>query len=145
MSKKDLAALIKKNGIKSSIESEFGGTSPRTKAGNPRKVRNMERSCGEESLLPERLSLQSSGICEVVFTVYRRYLADYSRANSEKAYIDCLVELGFIPDDSEKEIRLIDGGQHKVKTNAEERVEIELRFPSVDLDKLWGPWNGVRR
>jgi hypothetical protein len=86
---------------------------------------------------PKKLQIRCREKIRVCVTFYRRRLADYSRAISEKALVDCLTKSGLLAGDSEKEIWLVDGGQKKVETNEEERTELEIDYPSVDLDNLW--------
>jgi hypothetical protein len=111
------------------------------KAGGAGTVHDMESSLGYGSLYEEKLQVGYSGIPEVVITFYRRRLADYgesnSRAISEKALIDSLVYAGLIEGDSGEEIRLVDGGQKKVESNEEERTEITVFYPEIDLDNIW--------
>lgn len=90
-----------------------------------------------ESLQAKRVSLNYTGKVRVSVAFYRRRLADYSRANSEKAAVDCLVYAGLIRGDSEAEIWLEDLGQFKVETDEEERIELTISYPDVDLDNLW--------
>lgn len=99
----------------------------------------MESDSSDESVCPEKLQINYSGKVRVRVTFYRRRLADYSRAISEKALVDCLQYAGLVGGDSEEEIWLEDGGQKKVESNEEERTEIELFYPEVDLDNLWKP------
>jgi hypothetical protein len=98
---------------------------------------HLESAAGDESLRAKAVSLNYSGKPTVRLKFFRRRLADYSRAISEKALVDGLVYASLIRDDSEKEIRLIDEGQEKVGTEAEERTEIAIEYPEVDFDNLW--------
>jgi hypothetical protein len=97
----------------------------------------LERDSGDELEGPEKLQVGCSGKVRVRIKFYRHRLADYSRAISEKALVDCLQYAGLISGDSEKEIWLIDDGQIKVGSKAEERVELTLEYPEVDYDNLW--------
>lgn len=133
----ELSNILKRKGY--GIQSEIGKKGIGSEISGAGEVRDVEPSRGYESLREEAVALNYSGICVVRIKFYRRRLADYSRANCEKYLIDSLTYAGLIRDDSEKEIRLIDEGQVKVETVQEERVEITLEYPEVDLDNLWVP------
>jgi hypothetical protein len=100
---------------------------------------DLEPDSGDESLCAKKLQIGYSGKVRVRIKFYRRRLADYSRAISEKALVDCLQYAGLIQGDSEKEIWLEDGGQEKVGTDEEERTEIILEYEGVNLDDPWIP------
>jgi len=125
--------------IPKGVKHAFGKGSNGGKAGGEGEDSHMEPTSGHESLLAEAVSLNYTGRCIVRIKFYRRRLADYSRAISEKAQIDALVYGGALRDDSEKEIQLIDEGQFKVETNEEERTEIAIEYPEVDFDNLFVP------
>jgi hypothetical protein len=143
MTEQDLQNVLKKPGY--GITSSLGkGIQPTlkekplgAKAGDSGKGSHLESGGGYESLRAEAVQVGYSGKCIVRIKFYRRRLADYSRANCEKYLIDSLTYAGLIRDDSETEIRLEDEGQFKVESNAEERVEIILEYPEVDLNNLW--------
>jgi hypothetical protein len=119
------------------IASSLGPRSIASTIGSVGKVRDLEPGGGYESLRAQAVALDYSGKCEVRIKFFRKRLADYSRANCEKYIIDSLTYAGLIRDDSEKEILLVDEGQIKVDTDAEERVEINLIYPSVNFDTVW--------
>ncbi len=126
------------------ISSPFKGPAVRERAVNspfdgPGKVDDLESTARAASLRSEAVSLNYSGKCRVSLKFYRRRLADYSRAISEKAILDAIVSSGAIRDDSEAEIQLIDLGQVKVATEAEERTEVTLEYLEVDFDNLFIP------
>lgn len=100
-------------------------------------LNNVESDSGDEQVGSEGIQIRSSGKVQIRIKFYRRRLADYSRAISEKALIDCLQYAGLICGDSEKEIRLIDEGQEKVNSKEEERTEITIEYPEVDFDNLY--------
>lgn len=135
----ELAQVIKRQGY--GIVSSGGGIAREAGIGaalkRARKIGDVEPTPELESLRAEKLSLNYSGKVRVRLKFYRRRLADYSRAISEKALVDCLQYAGLVSGDSEKEIWLIDEGQHKVEKDSEERTEIILEYESVDLDNLW--------
>lgn len=132
--------LTKKGyGLNYSIGGGIGKGSIASSLGDSGEDEDVEPASGDASLRSEALSLNYSGRCIVRIKFYRRRLADYSRAISEKAIIDALVYGGALRDDSEKEICLIDEGQVKVETDAEERTEINLEYTEVDLDNLFVP------
>jgi hypothetical protein len=83
------------------------------------------------------LQVNYTGKVRVSLKFYRYRLADYSRAISEKALIDCLQYAGLIRGDSEKEIWLEDLGQEKVDQKSLERTELTLEYQDVDFDNLW--------
>jgi hypothetical protein len=120
-------------GIKSSLGKGSAGRKDRDSG----EVNDLERDSGDELEGPEKLQVGCSGKVRVRIKFYRHRLADYSRAISEKALVDCLQYAGLISGDSEKEIWLIDDGQIKVGSKAEERVELTLEYPEVDYDNLW--------
>jgi len=130
---------VKKLTIRGScgIESQIGGRKISSKIGDSGAKHNLEPAAGDESVLPARLQIKSAGKVRVRVRFYRRRLADYSRAISEKAVIDCLQYAGLITGDSEKEIWLEDEGQFQVDSKEDERTEIVLEYPEVDLDNLW--------
>ena len=117
-------------GIKSAIGS---------KVGDKGETSDVESASILESLRSERVQVNYSGKVRVRLKFFRRRLADYSRANSEKAAIDCLAYAGLISGDSETEIWLEDEGQFKVETNEEERIELTLEYEAVNTDELWVP------
>jgi hypothetical protein len=127
--------LARKPGVK--IVSSIGKSSVTSQVGRAGKVCDVEPDSGYESLRAQAMAVNYAGKCVVRIKFYRRRLADYSRANCEKYIIDSLTYAGLIRDDSEKEIWLVDEGQEKVETDAEERVEVTLEYSEVDLDNLW--------
>lgn len=133
--------LSKKHyGVSSSIGGgigKVGAASITSKISSSGPSGNVEPSCGHEPLRAQAVALNYSGIVTVRIKFFRKRLADYSRANCEKYIIDSLTYAGLIRDDSSKEIRLIDEGQEKVGTDAEERVELILEYDEVDLGNLW--------
>jgi hypothetical protein len=139
MTNEHLQAILSKPGY--GIVSTIGKSSIKSQIVGSREIDNLESDSGDESLRSEKLQINYSGKVRVRITFYRRRLADYgegcSRAVSEKAIIDCLVYAGLIEGDSGEEIWLEDGGQKKVKTDEEERTELEIFYPEVDLDNLW--------
>jgi hypothetical protein len=137
MQQNELDTIIAKRGY--GIVSEIGKGSINSSFGSKGKVRDVEQRSGYESLRAQAVALNYSGKCEIRIKFFRKRLADYSRANCEKYIIDSLVYAGLIRDDSEKEIWLIDEGQEKVKTDAEERVVVTINYPEVTLDPLWVP------
>lgn len=133
----ELQSILKRKGY--GIHSEVGKKGIASEISGAGPSGNVEPSGGYESLRQEAVALNYSGKCTVRIKFFRKRLADYSRANCEKYLIDSAVYGGIIRDDSEKEIRLIDEGQVKVDTEAEERVEINFEYEEVDLDNLWVP------
>lgn len=137
-----LNEILKKPGY--GISTSIGGGKIRasaisSKIGRSGESRDLEPGCGYESLRAQAVAINYTGKCEVRIKFFRKRLADYSRANCEKYIIDSLTYAGIIRDDSETEIRLIDEGQEKVSTDAEERVELKLTYNEVDMDNLWVP------
>lgn len=139
MNEKDLKAVLKKPGysLKSSFGSELGKGSFGSQVSRKGPSSHVESVAILESLRAEKLSLNYSGKPRVIIRFYRRRLADSSRSCSEKAYVDGLQYAGLIIGDSSEEIRLIDGGQHKVETKEEERFEVDIEYDEVDFDNLW--------
>lgn len=127
--------IIAKKGY--GIASEIGKRSLGSEVNRPRKDSDVESGGGYESLRAQAVALNYAGKCIVRIKFFRKRLADYSRANCEKYIIDSAVYAGLIRDDSEKEIRLIDEGQVKVDSDAEERVELSFEYEEVDFDNLW--------
>lgn len=136
MTDDDLNKILARPGykIQSGIQSSLGKGSLGAKARSERENEDLESTFGDESLRAKAVSLNYSGKCKVRLKFYRRRLADYSRAISEKAMVDALVYAGLIRDDSEKEIWLEDEGQEKVESNEEERTEIVLEYSEFDFD-----------
>jgi len=135
-SQSELARIINKQhyGItselgKRSVSSSFGKGANGSKAGDTGAVNDLEPIAGNEQVGAEVLQIKCAGKVRVRIKFYRRRLADYSRAISEKAIIDALQYAGAIRGDSEKEIWLIDEGQEKVESKDLERTEITLEYP----------------
>ena len=137
MKQKELERIISRTGygVKSNLKARKSTLNP--KASNPRSVNDVESVIVDELEGPEVLQIKCSGKIRVRIKFYRHRLADYSRAISEKALIDSLQYSGLIRGDSEKEIWLIDEGQEKVEKKEDERTEIVLEYPELDLDDLW--------
>ncbi len=110
-----------------------------TKVGSPGQSSDVEPSDRLQSLRSQAVAINYSGIVTIRIKFFRKRLADYSRANCEKYIIDSLTYAGIVRDDSSTEIRLIDEGQEKVATDAEERVELSIEYDEVDMDNLWVP------
>ncbi len=146
MNSDQLNEILKKPGYgivgtipKSSIRSTIGpGTNGDSYRG-ARSEHDLESDISDESLGAKKLQINYSGKVRVRVTFYRRRLADYSRAISEKALVDCLQYGGIIQGDSEEEIWLEDGGQKKVESDQEEKTVLELFYQDVDFDNLWVP------
>ena len=119
--------------------SEIGSWKARVEDNDSGQEQDLESTSGHESFLAQCLQIGTTEKVRVRLRFYRRRLADYSRAISEKADVDCLTQSGLIEDDQEACIQLIDEGQVKVESNEEERVEIVLEYDDVDLDNLWVP------
>ncbi len=143
-SESELAKIISKQhyGIaselgKRSVSSSFGKRPNGAKTGDSGSLNDVEPVAGDEQVGAEVLQIKCAGKVRVRIKFYRRRLADYSRAISEKAIIDALQYAGAIRGDSEKEIWLIDEGQEKVESKELERTEITLEYPEVDFDDLW--------
>lgn len=130
-----LASILAKGKV--GISSALGKRTISSCLGGSGQVNDVEPTVGDELEGPKKLQIRCSGKVVVRIKFYRRRLADYSRAISEKALIDALYFAGAISGDSEKEIRLIDEGQWKVETNEEERTELVLEYPEVDYDNLF--------
>lgn len=119
--------------------SEIGAWKANREDRDSGSLKDLESTSSYESLLAQCLSVGTREKIRVCLRFYRRRLADYSRAISEKADIDCLTKSGLIEDDSSEEILLEDKGQTKVDSKEEERVEITLEYEDVDLDNPWVP------
>lgn len=134
-----LNEILKKPGygISTSISKSLREGAISSKIGSSRKIDNLEPDSSNEQVGSKRIQIKCSQKVLVRIKFYRRRLADYSRAISEKALIDCLQTSGLISGDSEKEIRLIDEGQEKVESVNEERTEITLEYPEIDFDDMW--------
>jgi hypothetical protein len=140
LTEEDLNKIVSKKGygvISSSIKSSLGQRAISSEIDRQRQEHDLEPNPSDESLGSKKLQIGCSGKVHVFIKFYRRRLADYSRAISEKAIVDCLQYAGIISGDSEKEIWLEDGGQEKVESNEEERTELTISYPEVDLDNLW--------
>jgi len=139
ITKGELANILSRKGygLKSELKSEIGKRSVSSEISHSGSVNNVERTAKVELEGAKRLQIGCSGKVTVRLKFYRHRLADYSRAISEKALIDALQYAGAICGDSEKEIRLIDEGQHKVESKEEERTELVLEYPEVDYDNLF--------
>lgn len=131
----DLKRTIRK--AKFGIASSIGKGSNGIKTGCTGTVHDVEPAASDELEGPKGLQVNYTGKVRVRIKFYRHRLADYSRAISEKALIDCLQYAGLIRGDSEKEIWLEDEGQVKVDNKADERTEITLEYLDVDFDNFW--------
>ncbi len=142
MNEKDLQKIVKRKGYGvaasgAGIKGTLRAWASLSKDSGSGEEHDLEPDSRHEQMGAKKLQISYTGEVQVRITFYRRRLADYSRAISEKALVDCLRHVGFIRDDKEGEIRLEDGGQHKVGSDEEERTEIELSYPEVDFDNLW--------
>ena len=140
MTQKDVKRIISKPGYAvagRSIQSSFGQSAIESQIKRSRQEHDLESDSGDASLQAEKLQVNYSGKPEIRITFYRHRLADHSRAVSEKALVDSLQYAGLIKGDSEEEIRLTDVVQKKIGTDEEERTEVEIIYPEVDLDNLW--------
>lgn len=144
MTNDDLQRILSKPGYgisspftKRAIPSAFKPKLIDSEANGEGKDGNVESTSLLESLQAKRVSFNYTGKVRISVAFYRRRLADYSRAISEKALVDCFVYAGLITGDSEREIWLHDLGQFKVETDEEERTEFTLEYSDVDLDEPW--------
>ena len=135
MNEKNLSYIVGRKGY--GITSSLGKGSIVSEISGAGKIDDLESDSLHASMGAKRLQIRCREKIRVGITFYRRRLADYSRAISEKAIIDCLTKSGLISNDSEKEIWLEDKGQYKVETDEEERTELTISYPEVDLDNLW--------
>lgn len=119
------------------VSGSFGKSSSDVENRYTGQIDNVEPNPSHEQVGAKGLQIKCAGKVRVRVKFYRRRLADYSRAISEKAFIDALQYSGAIRGDSEKEIWLIDEGQVKVDSDKEERTEITIEYPEVDLNDLW--------
>lgn len=77
-----------------------------------------------------------SGRFLIRIKVYRKIATDFDN-QFIKWELDCLRYCGIIPDDRQQDIRLEMCEQEKVKTDGEERIEIEVFAPnSVEAQRL---------
>lgn len=136
MNESDLRTILARKGygIKSTIKSSIGERSVASSLDRAREDKNLESTPGDESLRSKATSYNYAGIVKVRLKFFRKRLADYSRAISEKALVDGLVYAGIILGDSSKEILLEDEGQVKVDKDSEERTEINIEYPEFDFD-----------
>lgn len=139
MSEDDLNKILARPGYKleSTLKSQIGTRTVESEIKRTRQEHDLESASGDESLHSEKLQINYSGKPEIRITFYRHRLADHSRAISEKALVDSLQYAGLIGGDSENEIRLTDVIQKKIGKDEEERTEITIDYPEVDLDNLW--------
>lgn len=141
MTNDDLQNILKRKGygIQSGLKSSLGKGAVASSLGGSGKIDDVEHATCNAPLRSEAVSFNYAGKCRISIRFYRRRLADYSRAISEKAMLDSLVYASLIRDDSEAEIQLCDLGQVKVESDAEERTEIDLEYLEVDFDNPWIP------
>lgn len=149
MKEQELNGILKKNkhlGIASGFKPAFKAGFPKRSSSNQNNPDgawgDMESDLGDGQVGEGKIQVKYSGIAEVTVTFYRLRLADSSRNLSEKAELDGLVYAGLLAGDSEKHVRLIDGGQHKVHSKEEERTEITILYPDFDPDDMHEevPW-----
>lgn len=132
---KDFAKLVSRVGY--GVEPAFKKRATNVETRNTGEINDLELSARTKLEDAERLQIGVSGKVLVRIRFYRHRLADYSRAISEKAWIDSAVYAGLLAGDSENEICLIDEGQFKVDKKTDERIEITFDYPEVDFDNLW--------
>jgi hypothetical protein len=132
---RELDKLVSRVGY--GVSSVIGKGSAGRKDRGSRSIDDVEPNPADELEGPEKVQVGCSGKVRVSIKFYRYRLADYSRAISEKALIDCLQYAGLISGDSEEEIWLEDLGQAKVGSKAEERTELVLEYGGVNYDNPW--------
>lgn len=138
ISQDQLDKILKKPGygIQSSIgkglQSSLGQGSVKSEVSDKGSLSNVERSAGHESLLQEGATLSYTGRCSISVKVYRRRLTD-PLGDCHKYHIDSLRYAGLIRDDTDAEVSVTEEPHEKVKTEAEERVEITLNYEKVYL------------
>lgn len=131
----ELTKLVKR--LKYGVPNAFGKGAFKANNNSSGAEHNLE-SITESSFQGEKgLQINYTGKVLVSIVFYRYRLADYDRAISEKALLDCAIYSGLIRDDSLSEIRFGSCCQKKVGSKAEERTEITLEYPEVDFDNLW--------
>lgn len=142
MTEQELSKIVKKKnyGIISSfkspaIKSSLTKQKAYAKAGGQGEVSDLERGVGPKSVRPEDLAIPYSGQCIVRIKVYRRRLTDPG-SDCWKYHLDTLRYLGLLADDNDAAIRLEEAPHEKVESNEEERVELEIEYPGIDLDDL---------
>ncbi len=128
-----IESSIGKQGIKSTL----GPSTITSTISGAGALDDLESDSLSQSLGSKKLQVNYSGKPEIRITFYRHRLADHSRAISEKALVDGLQYAGIIKGDSQEEIRLTYVEQEKIGTDEEERTEIDIIYPEVDLDNLW--------
>lgn len=134
---KEFAKLASRQGY--GVEPAFKKRATNVETRNTGDRAYVESIVGKKLEDSAQVQIGVAGTVRVRVTFYRTRLADYSRAISEKVWVDCAVYAGLIANDSEREICYEDGGQHKVATKSEERIEMEFFYPEVDYDNLWIP------
>jgi hypothetical protein len=142
MTESDLNKVLKKKnyGVQSAfakptVKSGFAAQKALVKAGGQGAVSDLERSTGLKSVRPEDLAIPYSGQCIVRIKVYRRRLTDPG-SDCWKYHLDTLRDLGLLADDNDAAIRLEEAPHVKVESNEEERVELEIEYPNIDLEDL---------
>ena len=131
----ELAHVLSRKGI--GIASYFGKRPIGNKDSGSGSIHDVERAAETRLEAPKRLQIRCAGKVNVRIKFFRYKLADYSRAISEKALLDACQYAGILRGDSEREIFLIDEGQHKVDSKDQERTELIFEFPEVDFDNFW--------
>lgn len=134
-SKSELEHVLSRQGI--GIASAFGKRSVGFTPDNSRSINDLESNSRVELEGAKKLQIKCAGKIVVRIKFYRHRLADYSRAISEKSLVDSLCYCGALRGDTEKDILLIDEGQHKVQTKEEERTEVTIEYPEVDYHNLF--------
>jgi hypothetical protein len=142
MTESDLKKVLKKKnyGVQSafakpSVKSGFASQKALVKAGGEGSLSNVERGVGLKSVRPEDLAIPYSGQCIVRIKVYRRRLTDPG-SDCWKYHLDTLRYLGLLADDNDAAIRIEEAPHVKVESNEEERVELEIEYPSIDINDL---------
>lgn len=142
MTEQELAKVTKKKGygiissFKSpAIKSSLTKQKAINKGGGEGEVSDLERATGPKSVRPKDLAIPYSGQCIVRIKVYRRRLTDPG-SDATKYHLDALRYLGFLADDNDAAIRLEEAPHEKVESNEEERVELEIEYPGIDLEDI---------
>ena len=142
MTEQELTKIVKRPGygIKSAFKSKtiksiFDKQKAYAKAGSQGEMSDLERSLGPKSVRPEELAIPYSGQCIVRIKVYRRRLTDPG-SDCWKYHLDTLRYLGLLADDNDAAIRLEEAPHVKVESNEEERVELEIEYPGIDIQDL---------
>lgn len=128
MTSEQLELITSKPGYR--VAASVGGGRTVVPLGNPGPAPVVERDPGDAALAASKIQKRDSGCVLVSVKSFRVRLLDTDNL-AEKYHVDCCRYAGILSEDSPDKAR-IETSQEKVRTKAEERVEITIT-PLADV------------